>query len=234
MGLRNSPPLMNLAWHDAFFRDGGIPSLELQVLAPIHDPLEMDFNINTAAEILRSEEPFASLSTKAYGRQLDGYVITRAIASFMRTLISGSSRVDRFLQGETSALSEAEQRGWAIFSGPGANCTACHGGFDFSDHGYHNVGQYLDYADPGRQRITLLESDRGKFKTPTLRNVALTAPYLHDGAMGTLEEVVDHFASGGSPHPNRSPLLQPFVLNGTDKADLVAFLKALTDEQLDR
>jgi cytochrome c peroxidase len=133
--------------------------------------------------------------------------------------------------GDAAALSEAEVRGWQLFSSPALNCTACHSGFDLSDHGFQNVGQYLHYTDPGRERITLQASDNGRFKTPSLRNVALTAPYMHDGAFTTLEEVVDHFASGGHPHPNRSPLLQPFVLSLQERADLVAFLHSLTDER---
>ena len=106
-----------------------------------------------------------------------------------------------------------------------------HGGFDLSDHSYRNVGQYSTYADPGRARISLDPADEGKFKVPTLRNIALTAPYMHDGAMATLEEVVDHFASGGLSHPNKDPLMTPFTLSAQERADLLAFLNALTDER---
>lgn len=231
-GLRNSPTLANVAYHPAFFRDGGVPTLELQVLAPIHDDLEMDHSILTAAEDLREVEPYRSLSQQAYGRPLDPYVITRAIANYERTLISGWSRFDRYLyQGETTALTDSEVRGWELFSGPVAGCTGCHGGFDLSDHSYRNVGQYSTYADPGRARISLDPADEGKFKVPTLRNIALTAPYMHDGAMATLEEVVDHFASGGLSHPNKDPLMTPFTLSAQERADLLAFLNALTDER---
>ncbi|HMQ75485.1 MAG TPA: cytochrome c peroxidase [Flavobacteriales bacterium] len=231
-GLRNSPTLANVAYHPALFRDGGVPTLELQVLAPIHDDLEMDHSILTVADELRDEEPYRSLSQQAYGRPLDPYVITRAIANYERTLISGWSRFDRYMyQGEASALTESEVRGWELFSGPVAGCTACHGGFDLSDHSFRNVGQYSTYTDPGRARISLDPADEGKFKVPTLRNIALTAPYMHDGAMATLGEVVDHFASGGVAHPNKDPLMTPFTLTAQERADLLAFLNALTDER---
>lgn len=230
-GMRNSPTLANVAYHPAYFRDGGVPTLEMQVLAPVHDELEMDHDITAVAHLLRDQEPYRTLSERAYGRTLDPWVITRAISSFERTLLSGWSRFDRHLQGDEQALSAQERRGWEVFSSPEVNCIACHGGFDLSDHSFHNVGQYLVYSDPGRERITLDEEDHGRFKTPTLRNIALTAPYMHDGAMTTLEEVVDHFATGGLPHPNKSPLMTPFTLTTDDREALLAFLHSLTDER---
>jgi cytochrome c peroxidase len=232
-GLRNSPTLANLAWHQGFFRDGGVPTLEQQVLAPIHDEVEMASNINDAAALLRDREPYASLSRKAYDRALDGFVITRAIACYERTLVSGWSRYDRFqYQGDATALSADERHGRELFNSDAAGCSGCHSGFDLSDHTYRNIGTALDHTDdPGRERITLQPGDRGKFKVPTLRNVALTAPYLHDGSMSTLEEVVEHFASGGVNDPNKDPLVVPLALSPQDKADLVAFLRSLTDDR---
>lgn len=232
-GLRNSPTLANVAYHPNYFRDGGVPTLELQVLAPLHDPLEMSSNINDVAELLRDVEPYRTLSSRAYGRELDPYVITRSIASYERTLISGWSRYDRAMyQGDVTALTVDELAGRALFSSPTIGCANCHNGFDLSDHGFQNIGTTLDYsADPGRYRITLNPDDIGKFKVPTLRNIALTGPYMHDGSMATLEEVIDHFASGGLPHPNRSALMQPFVLTATERAQLIAFLHSLTDDR---
>lgn len=230
-GMRNAPSLANVAYHTSFFRDGGVPTLEQQVIAPIHDEVEMDHNITVAAEALRDLEPFRSLSMKAYARSLDAYVITRAIASYERTLISGWSRYDRYLQGDGTAMTDAEVRGMQLFNSEALNCTACHGGFDLSDHDFHNVGQYLQYADSGVARITLRHQDNGKFKTPTLRNIARTAPYMHNGSIGTLVQVVDHFASGGLPHANRDPEMQSFVLTTQDKEDLIAFFNTLTDDR---
>jgi cytochrome c peroxidase len=128
-------------------------------------------------------------------------------------------------------MNDSEIHGLELFESEALNCTACHNGPDLSDHSFQNIGQYLNYADPGRERITLDPADEGRFKVPTLRNIALTAPYMHDGAMSTLDEVIDHFASGGRPHPNRSPLLTTFVLTAEERADLIAFLNALTDER---
>lgn len=230
-GMRNSPSLGNVAYHGSFFRDGGVPTLEQQVIAPIHDPLEMDHDIQEAAAALRDIEPYDRLSMRAYGRPMDAWVLSRAIANYERTLISGWSRWDRWMQGDEAAMTESEVRGWRLFNGPDLNCGACHGGFDLSDHAFHNIGLYMDDRDPGRERITLQAQDLGKFKTPSLRNVARTAPYMHDGSMATLDEVVAHFATGGQPHPNRSPALRTFALDDQEKADLIAFLHALNDER---
>lgn len=231
-GLRNSPTLGNVAYHPNFFRDGGVPTLERQVIAPVSDFAEMDHTLEGAAEAVADDERYQRWSQLAYGRELDPFVITRALASYERTLVSGWSRFDRyFYQGQTSALTESEVRGWELFRSEALNCTSCHSGFDFSDHSFQNIGQYLEYADPGRERISLEPADNGKFKVPTLRNIALTGPYMHDGAMTTLAEVIDHFASGGVPHPNKSPLMSTFVLTAEEKADLIAFLHALTDER---
>lgn len=231
IGMRNAQPLVNLAWHNGFFRDGGVPTLEQQVIAPIHDPLEMDFSITRAAADLRYQEPYSTLSKRAYGKPMEAWELSRALAAYERTLVSGWSRYDRYLNGDASALSANELNGLELFRSDALNCTACHSGFDLSDHGYHNVGQYLSYTDPGRERITLAPSDNGKFKTPTLRNVARTAPYMHDGALPNLESVLDFFATGGLPHANRDPEMRTFALNPQEKADLIAFLHALNDER---
>lgn len=231
LGVRNSPSLGNVAYHNSFFRDGGVPTLEQQVIAPIHDPLEMDHDIQLAAADLSGVEPYKRLSMAAYGRPLDAWVLSRAIANYERTLISGWSRWDRWMNGDAAAMDQSEVRGWHLFNSAELNCGSCHSGFDLSDHGFHNIGQYMDYTDPGRERISLRPEDLGKFKTPSLRNVARTAPYMHDGTMSTLDDVVAHFASAGLPHPNRSPLLQTFVITDQEKADLIAFLHALNDER---
>jgi cytochrome c peroxidase len=230
-GMRNAPPLTNLAWHSGYFRDGGVPTLEQQVIAPIHDPVEMDHSITRAAADLRYQEPYYTLSQRAYGKPMEAWELSRALAAYERTLVSGWSRYDRHLLGESGALSESEIRGLQLFRSEALNCGSCHSGFDLSDHSYHNLGQYLAYADPGRERITLNPSDNGKFKTPTLRNVARTAPYMHDGSLATLEAVIDFFMTGGLPHANRDPGMQSFALTAQEKSDLIAFLNALTDER---
>ncbi len=232
-GIRNAPTLANVGYHPSLFRDGGIPTLEQQVLAPIHAEDEMASDIVEAAALLRGNEQYAALSRLGYGRELDPFVITRAIACYERTLVSGWSRYDRFLyEADSTALTPAEHRGYGLFISPVTRCSSCHSGFDLSDHSFRNVGLTVDHTeDPGRERITLSPSDRGKFKVPTLRNVALTGPYMHDGSIATLEEVVEHFASGGLNDPIKDPLVQPLDLTTQNKADLVAFLRALTDDR---
>jgi cytochrome c peroxidase len=225
-GLRNAPSLLNVAYHPGLFRDGGAPSLEMQVLTPIHDTLEMNFGIHQAAQRLRDVEPYKTLAHKAYGRVLDGYTITRALASYQRTLLSGRSRYDRYMfHGDHNALSVQEQRGMRIFNGE-AGCASCHSGIDLSDHSFHRAGVALAENDPGRERITLKKIDKGHFKTPTLRNVALTAPYMHNGSVAHLNEAMVH---ARQVVLNGDTTLNVPDLNEADRSDLMAFLMALTD-----
>lgn len=230
-GSRNAPSLANVAYHRLLDRDGGAPTLEQQVFIPLYAEDEMDSDPQQVVELLKDDPHIADLSGQAYDRPFDLYVLTRALANYQRTLISGYSRYDRHLNGDDAAMDAQERRGMRLFFGE-ARCSACHSGNDFSDHGFHNIGTSMDdAADHGRQRITLSPADRGKFKTPTLRNVALTAPYMHDGSMGTLEEVIEHFNEEGLANPNKDPLLTPLHLTPAQKEDLAAFLRALTDER---
>lgn len=228
-GLRNAPPLFNLAWHNKFFKDGGVPTLELQVLAPLEDPREMGMTTAEVVDRIKVNPLYIDLARVAYDREPDAFVLTRAIACYERTLISGNSRYDQYeYQGNTSALTEQEIRGMNLFES--LNCRNCHSGFNFTDYSFRNNGLYEVYADSGRTRITLDPADRGKFKVASLRNVALTAPYMHDGSLQTLEEVIDHYNSGGSNHPNKDTSIVPLHLTNQNKQDLVAFLNSLTDE----
>ena len=232
LGLRNSPPLFNLAWHDKFFKDGGVPTLELQVLAPIEDVNEMDFNVPGVLERLSTNQRYQELAKIAYDRPLDAFVLVRSIAAFQRTLVSGNSRYDQYqYQGNAQALTEQEKRGLDLFNSERTQCSGCHSGFNFTDYEFHNVGLYITYADTGRMRITLDPADHGKFKTPSLRNIALTAPYMHNGSIATLEEVIEHFNSGGVGHRAQDDRIKPLNLTATEKSDLLAFLQALTDEE---
>lgn len=229
---RNTPSLVGVAYVPLLMWDGGVPSLEQQVLVPAGVEGEMAADIGRAAEALRSVEPYRSLSRKAYGRELDLFAVTHALASYERTLIGGRSRSDRFLYGRDSlALSGAERAGWLLFSSERLGCTHCHSGFGLSDQHFYNIGLADAGADPGRQRITLKPSDRGAFKVPTLRNITRTAPYMHDGSLPTLDAVIDHFASGGGPDTLKSPLMHPFALTPRERQDLLAFLGALADER---
>jgi len=229
-GTRNSPSLANVAYQQKLLREGGVPTLEMQILVPIQEHNEFDFNILSAAERLSRMPEYVAMAEKAYGRVPDPFVITRSIAAFERTLLSGDSPFDQwFFQGKNAAVSAGVKRGYDLFQSEKLSCGKCHEGFLFTNQSFENNGLYEMYPDSGRIRLTGLESDRALWKVPSLRNIALTAPYMHDGSLPTLEAVLDHYATGGKPHPNRSVLLQPFALTAQERADVLAFLESLTD-----
>ncbi|MBK8847390.1 MAG: cytochrome-c peroxidase [Bacteroidetes bacterium] len=228
---RNSMTILNTAYQPYMFWDGGVPSLEQQVLAPIENPLEMDFDINQVVARLNKHPDYPSLFQKAYNQPPSVYTLTRAIACYERTLFTGKSRYDDYLYDKnTAALTPSEINGMNIFFAEKGECFHCHGQYNFTDYSFKNNGVYLNYVDSGRARITLQQADVGKFKVPSLRNIELTAPYMHDGSMATLKDVVEHYNSGGHPHPNKSGLILPLNLTVQEKQDLVNFLKALTDK----
>jgi cytochrome c peroxidase len=229
-GTRNAPSLANVAYHPYFTREGGVPTLEMHVLVPIQEHNEFNHNIVAISEQLMMDEAYVEASQKAYERNPDPFVITRALATFQRTLLSGNSDYDKYLNGtDPTALSPEAKRGMELFFSNQTNCSSCHGGFNFTEYAFENNGLYETYQDNGKFRLTGIESDRAKFKVASLRNIELTAPYMHDGSMSTLEEVIEHYNSGGQPHPNKSELIQPLNLNEEEKAELLAFLRSLTD-----
>jgi cytochrome c peroxidase len=229
MGFRNSPTLANVAYLDLVNKDGGVPTLDLQPMVPIEDHAEMDLSILLAAERLNARPDYSTRFQRAYGDKATPFTITRALAAFMRTLISGDSRYDRAERGLVE-LTAAENRGQALFFSERTNCSSCHGGFNFTDNSFRNNGRYVTYNDNGRYRITTDSADIGKFRVPTLRNIALTAPYMHDGSLLGLHEVLRHYNQGGSGHSNQDPLIRPLGLNDAEIADLEAFLRTLTDD----
>jgi cytochrome c peroxidase len=231
VGLRNAPSLGNVGYHPYFFRDGGATTLETQILAPIEDVNEMGFSVPEAVKRLRQIKKYNDLAELAYNRPFDAFVLTRAIAAFERTLISGNSRYDQFMNGNFNAINDSEKRGKDLFFSNKTNCSECHSGIDFTNYSFENVGLYETYADTGRERITLLSADKGKFKVPSLRNAEVTAPYMHDGSMMTLEEVLEHFISGGKNHVNKSEKIKPLNLTTQEKTDLINFMKSLTDTE---
>ncbi len=230
-GVRNSPSLANVAYHPYFTREGGVPTLEMQVLVPVQEHNEFDFNIVLLAERLAKDSSYIALSEKAYGRSPDAFVITRSLACFERSLLSGNSPYDQYLHnGQSAAISASALRGMDLFFSEKTKCSACHSGFNFSNYAFENNGLYEEYEDVGRFRLTGDEADRALFKVPGLRNIELTAPYMHDGSFQTLEAVVEHYQSGGKNNPQKSPLIQPLGLTDLEKNDLIKFLKSLTDE----
>jgi cytochrome c peroxidase len=155
--------------------------------------------------------------------------VARAISGYLRTLGSGNSRVDRFIHGQADGLNPEERRGFEIFTGK-ARCSSCHAGPAFSDSEFHNTGGTVRSGDPGRFAVTGSERDRGAFATPSLRNVSRTAPYMHDGGLPTLDAVIDFYDGGGLSNPGLSPRIRPIQLDSSEKAALIAFLRALEGE----
>jgi len=229
-GFRNTSTLTNVLYNDFFLKEGGIPSLERQVSTPIEDENEMGFNMVELIERLRNHPTYPDLFWQAYEREVDAFSITRAIACYERTLISGNSKYDKFhFQDQKDILTEEEKSGMDLFFSDRTNCSTCHSDFNFTNNGFENNGLYETYLDPGRIRITNKEIDEGKFKVPTLRNILQTAPYMHDGSLPTLEAVIEHYNSGGSNHPNKSALVKPLGLSEEEKQAIVAFLGVLSD-----
>ena len=226
---RNAPALFNSLFGVSFFWDGGVPNLEMQALAPIQAHNEMDLTFPELIQRLSNDPVYVSKFQQAYGTGPTNAAVVRALANFQRSLVSFGSPYDRYFQGDTNALTASEKRGKDIFFGENAECFHCHTGSNFTDESYMNNGLYAVYADSGRARITNRSRDVGRFKVPTLRNIEMTAPYMHDGSLATLDDVLDHYTSGGKRHPNQSSLVRPFVLTPQEREDLKAFLRSLTD-----
>jgi cytochrome c peroxidase len=240
-------PLVNLAWGKEFFWDGRAKSLREQVLLPIQDAHEMSETLEEAIAKLSAEGDYPVQFQAAFGTAgITSDRMARALEQFLLTLVSQESKFDRAAR-KLDKLTPQEQRGLQLFVTEydparglrGADCFHCHGGNLFSNHQFMNNGLEERAGDVGRMEVTKSETDRAKFKVPTLRNVALTAPYMHDGRFATLEEVVEHYNS----KVQRSPTLDPNLakhpesglgLSTEDKAALVAFLRTLTDEAFAR
>ena len=231
VGTRNAPSIVNIAYAPYLFWDGGNPTLEQQVLAPIDNHNELDYDVNKIIERLLKHPNYPTLFQNAYDQPPNVYTLTRALACYERSLIMGNSRYDDYLQNNnSSALNTSEKNGMAIFMGERGECFHCHGGFNFTDNSFQNNGLYTTYADSGRMHITAKLQDYGKFKVPSLRNVEKTAPYMHDGSLATLEEVVDHYNKGGHQSLTKSIFIQAMGLSDEEKKDLVNFLKALNEK----
>jgi len=241
-GRRNAPSLLNVAYREAFFWDGRSPSLEAQAQEPVQNPLEMAHTLQGAVERLMADSSYRAAFEKAFGPGPVTYEeVGKALASFERTLLCGNSPFDRYFYGhDPSALSESAKRGLEVFRNSAeGNCATCHSIGDqyalFTDNKFHNdsVGPTSDNDDPvdlGHYLITRIEADKGAFRTPSLRNVALTAPYFHDGSRATLQDVIGFYIRGGNPVRYRDKEIQSIWLSGQDRADLQAFLESLTGE----
>jgi cytochrome c peroxidase len=227
---RNAPTLLNIAYSPAFFWDGRAATLEEQALQPIADPREMASNPDEAVARLRADPSYVAQFQKAFGDAVTTQNLARALASFERTLLSGDSAVDRFRHGQVADLTDDAKQGLWLFEGRGG-CWKCHSGNTLSDGRFHNTGVGWGAGDLGRFEVTWRDSDRGAFKTPTLRDVARTAPYMHDGSVATLEEVVRYYGKGGNRNSYLDKDLKPVDFSDADIRHLVAFLNALTGGQ---
>lgn len=236
-GNRNTPSAMNMMMRDKFFWDGRAASLEEQALMPIENPIEMDLKVEEAIRRLNKSRTYRRLFKKIYGKSPSRETLADAIASFERTLETSETPFDRFMKGDESAISESAKRGQILFN-ESAKCFDCHFGPDFTGDEFKNIGLYNgnEYNDSGRYGITKSEADLGKFKVPGLRNIALTAPYMHDGSLATLRQVIDYYDDHTKFVKNSintdTLLAKPLFLAEQDKIDLEAFLLSLTDDKM--
>jgi cytochrome c peroxidase len=226
---RNAPALINRAWGASLFRDGRAASLEEAVLQPVFNQTELGLTPALLEARLNADADYRRRFQDAFG---DGAAATTAwtaaaLATFIRSLQSGDAPIDRFKSGDSTALTPLQKEGRALFFGR-ARCASCHVGPGFTDEAFHNTGVAVRSGDPGRSGVTGRPEQLGAFRTPTLRDVALTAPYMHDGSLLTLEQVIDFYDQGGEPNANLDFVIAPLRLSAREKEALIAFLQALT------
>ena len=234
VGGRQSPTVYNTGLNHVQFWDGRARSLEEQAIGPIHNPVEMAETHEHVVAKLGKIKGYQQQFKAVFGTDVNLQGIAEAIAAYERTVLSTNSAFDKYVLGDQKAMDDAAVRGMALFKGK-ARCILCHNGPNFTDNQFHNLG--VPQVGPmkedlGRFVVSRAEKDRGAFKTPTLRSITETAPYMHDGAFKTLDEVVEFLDQGGGSNPNLSPLAKPLNLTAEEKSDLVAFLKALAGEPI--
>jgi cytochrome c peroxidase len=236
VGRRHSPSLVNRGFGRTQFWDGRAATLEALAVQPIPDPNEMDLSLDDAVARLVADASYRAEFQTVFERSVSIEDVARALATYLRTIRSEDSPYDRFVAGDPEALTAQQQLGLRIFRSKG-RCIICHGEPMFTDDVFHNTGVAwrVDpetstgvYQDQGRFQVTGLDRDRGKFKTPTLREVARTAPYMHDGSLATLADVMEFYNTGGRSNPNLFPLVRPLNLLPDEKQALVAFLESLS------
>lgn len=227
LGKRNSPSLLNVGFQPYFMREGGVPSLEMQVLVPLGDATEMAHNVVDAVRRLNRNTSYRNEFLTVYGDTASAFLLVRALANFERTLVDFDAPFDHFIQGHATALSNEAIKGGKLFYGKAA-CVQCHSGVLLTDFGFANNGTAIvDSTDYGRELLTNESGDRYVFKVPSLRRVQITAPYMHDGSVSTLADVVEQYNTGGANHSYTDSRIEPLGLSVSEKAQLVAFLEAL-------
>ncbi len=225
-GGRSAPTVLNTAYQQFQFWDGRAPSLEAQALGPIANPIEMNLPIEKAVEKIAAIKGYQEQFQKVFGQPVSADGIAKAIAAFERTVLSGDAPYDHFKAGDENALSAQAKEGMQLFFGK-AKCSSCHSGPNFTDNGFHNLGVsfHAEQSDPGRSVISKLEGDKGSFKTPSLRDIARSAPYMHDGSLATLEDVIAYYNQGGTANDFLDEEIFPLKLTAEQQAALVVFLK---------
>ncbi|QED47073.1 cytochrome-c peroxidase [Cytobacillus dafuensis] len=225
-GPRNSPTIINSGYYDENFWDGRAGSLEEQALGPIQSEVEMNQNLDELVIELNGVPTYVEEFNKVFNDKISADNIAKAIAAFERTIVIADTAFDRYLQGEEDAISADAKDGMKLFAGE-AGCISCHAGPLLSDQNYHNLGMS---GDDGRFAVTGNEEDKGKFRTSALRGVAHTSPYMHDGSLETLKDVVQYYNEGGGNHSNKSELMKPLNLTDREVDSLVGFLESLSGE----
>jgi cytochrome c peroxidase len=225
-GGRSSPTVLNTAYQAFQFWDGRAKTLEQQAVGPIANPIEMNLPLEKAVEKIAAIKGYQEQFQKVFGQPVSADTIGKAIAAFERTILAGDAPYDRLRSGDESAMSVQAREGMQLFFGK-AKCSSCHSGPNFTDNGFHNLGVSFTSEKPdfGRFEFSKLEGDKGAFKTPTLRDISRTGPYMHDGSLATLEEVVEYYDKGCTPNDYLDEELFPLKLHADQKAALVAFLK---------
>jgi cytochrome c peroxidase len=229
MGTRNSPPIMNLAWNKSFMWDGGIADLDLQAVAPITNHVEMGETMANVLQKLRGSSTYTLLFKNAYGEEgISTNTFLKSLSQFMVMCVSSNSKYDSVSRKQATYFSAEEQEGYELVK---QKCTPCHQEPLFTDHSFRNNGISISGVnDVGRGLITQHDTDRYKFKVPSLRNLAYTGPYMHDGRFFTLEAVLDHYANQVQPTLNLDPQLQKgIVLSSGERKKILAFLATLND-----
>lgn len=229
IGIRNTRGLSNTGYLKNYFGEGGLHSLERATIAPMQTEFEMNQNIKETLERLQSNKTYAKQFKSVFNDSVNHQNLLWALSAFQRTLISANSPYDQFLLGDSSALSEEQLFGLQLFNSERLGCANCHSGVLFTDEQAYNIGLYANNPDYGRGRLTLDSADHGAFLTPSLRNVQLTAPYMHDGSLSSLEEVIVFYASGGVEHYAKTDKMHPIAMDEDAKKAVIAFLCALTD-----
>ncbi|MGB1238063.1 MAG: cytochrome-c peroxidase [Pseudomonadales bacterium] len=224
---RNSPTVLNMAWGDKFFWDGRAPTLEDQARGPIESPVEMNLPMAEAVVRLAKVKGYQQAFKRVFADGITEQNIQKALATYERTVVSGTSPFDRWIAGEEGAISQQAKAGFLLFNGE-AGCSQCHSGWNFSDNKFYDIGVFSD--DIGREGVTGNVADKHAFKTPGLRNITQRAPYMHNGSMASLDAVLIHYLSGGDPRPSRSDKIRPVPMTPQQMSQLSAFMRSLTGE----